>query len=88
MRVWYNGITSDFQSDDFSSILNTRSSILKAGVAQLVEQHICNVQVAGSSPITSSNVDGSSTGRAPVCGTGCCEFEPRPSTQIVKLMKL
>ena len=52
-----------------------------AGVAQLVEQHICNVQVAGSSPITSSNVDGSSTGRAPVCGTGCCEFKPRPSTQ-------
>ena len=25
-----------------------------AGVAQLVEQHICNVQVVGSSPITSS----------------------------------
>ena len=27
MRVSYNGIISDFQSDDFSSILNTRSII-------------------------------------------------------------
>jgi hypothetical protein len=34
-----------------------------AGVAQLVEQLICNQQVAGSSPITSSNMEGFPSGQ-------------------------
>ena len=46
-RVSYNGIISDFQSDDFSSILNTRSN---SPIAQLVEQMTVNHWVAGSSP--------------------------------------
>ena len=33
------------------------STVLNAGVAQLAEQLICNQQVAGSSPITSSSTD-------------------------------
>ena len=37
------------------SIDGNKETHNNAGVAQLVEQHICNVQVAGSSPITSSN---------------------------------
>ena len=46
-RVSYNGIISDFQSDDFSSILNTRSN---SPIAQLVERLTVNQFVAGSSP--------------------------------------
>ena len=34
--------------------VNARAKAKFAGVAQLVEQLICNQQVAGSSPITSS----------------------------------
>jgi hypothetical protein len=37
--------------------------LCNAGVAQLAEQLICNQQVAGSSPITSSNMDGYPSGQ-------------------------
>ena len=55
-------ITSDFQSEDESSILSSRSRVCgnpricdehiptNASIAQLVEQLICNQQVVGSSP--------------------------------------
>ncbi len=36
-----------------------------AGVAQQVEQLICNQQVAGSSPIASSSIWGDATGGVP-----------------------
>ena len=40
-----------------------------------------NHWVAGSSPAGGANVDGSSIGRAPDCGSGGCEFDSHPSTQ-------
>ena len=39
-----------------------------------------NHRVAGSSPARGANVDGSSIGRAPDCGSGGCEFDSHPST--------
>ena len=47
MRASYNGITSDFQSDDWGSIPYFRSN---SPIAQLVEQLTVNQSVAGSSP--------------------------------------
>jgi hypothetical protein len=35
--------------------------------------------------LTPSNGDGSSVGRAPVCGTGCRGFKSRPSPQIPRI---
>ena len=58
-------------------------SISKNGnssVAQLVEQMTVNHWVAGSNPARGANVDGSSIGRAPDCGSGGCEFDSHPST--------
>ena len=46
-RKSYNGITSDFQSDDWGSIPYFRSN---SPIAQLVEQLTVNQSVAGSSP--------------------------------------
>ena len=46
-RKSYNGITSDFQSDDWGSIPYFRSH---SSIAQLVEQSTVNAWVAGSSP--------------------------------------
>ena len=40
-----------------------------------------NHWVAGSSPAGGANVDGSSIGRAPDCGSGGCEFDSHLSTQ-------
>ena len=59
-------------------------SISKNGnssVAQLVEQMTVNHWVAGSNPARGANVDGSSIGRAPDCGSGGCEFDSHLSTQ-------
>ena len=39
-----------------------------------------NQNVAGSIPAGGANVDGSSNGRAPDCGSGGCEFDSHPST--------
>ena len=57
------------------------TKISNSSVAQLVEQSTVNALVAGSSPARGANVDGSSIGRAPDCGSGGCEFDSHPSTQ-------
>jgi hypothetical protein len=51
----------------------------RAGVAQLVEQRICNPQVTGSSPIASSSVRGRtrSADRVTVNGTECAGVAER-----------
>src|SRR3989338_7579876 len=41
-----------------------------AGVAQLVEQLICNQQVGGSKPLASSSLKGCMTGQLPKWSTG------------------
>ncbi len=58
-----------------------RSNNKNSPIAQLVEQMTVNHRVAGSSPARGANVDGSSIGRAPDCGSGGCEFDSHPSTQ-------
>ena len=45
-----------------------------------VEHLTVNQNVAGSIPAGGANVDGSSIGRAPDCGSGGCEFDSHPST--------
>ena len=46
-----------------------------------VEHLTVNQNVAGSIPAGGANVDGSSIGRAPDCGSGGCEFDSHLSTQ-------
>ena len=46
-----------------------------------VEHLTVNQNVAGSIPAWAANVDSSSIGRAPDCGSGGCEFDSHLSTQ-------
>ena len=46
-----------------------------------VEHLTVNQNVAGSIPAGGANVDSSSIGRAPDCGSGGCEFDSHLSTQ-------
>ena len=61
------------------------SDHLSAGIAQLVERQPSKLNVASSNLVSRSKKyygDRSSVGRAPVCGTGCREFEPRRSPHL------
>ena len=57
-----------------------------------VEHLTVNQNVAGSIPAWAANVDSSSIGRAPDCGSGGCEFDSHLSTQkgnmIVNILKI
>ena len=50
LRISYNGITSDFQSDDVSSILIIRSNLIYSVQLSLVERLLWEQNVVGSNP--------------------------------------
>jgi hypothetical protein len=61
-----------------------------AGVAQLVEQRICNPQVVGSSPASGSERRYARVRRSAAAGSSTTKVEPSPnldSTQILPSMR-